>query len=252
MCLSDIIIILSRPAEAGNIGAVCRAMKNMGLSRLRIAGLSREDLAGEEGQIRDRAVHAADVWEGAAFFDTLSAAAADCAFLAGTTRRRGQRRKNVSMDPREIAEWFRERPGPAALVFGNERTGLEDRELALCNIASHIPASPSFPSLNLSHAVQIYAYELFRTLGQPDGQGRRAPGQVKGAWVPLSRAETDALTAAIAADLESLGFYRHPGREEQAAFIRDLVSRAALSRGEGKYLANIFAKAAALARKPRG
>jgi tRNA/rRNA methyltransferase/tRNA (cytidine32/uridine32-2'-O)-methyltransferase len=249
MLLSEIIIILSRPAEPGNIGAVCRAMKNMGLSRLRIAGLNRADLAGEEGRIRARAVHAADIWEGTGFFDTLSAAAADCSFLAGTTRRRGQRRKNISLDPGETAEWFRGKPGPGALVFGNERTGLDDRELTLCNIASHIPAAPSFPSLNLSHAVQIYAYELFRTLGQPDDKGRQAPDPVKGAWVPLSRTEINALTASIAANLESLGFYRHPGREEQAVFIRDLISRAALSRGEGKYLENIFAKAAALAKK---
>jgi tRNA/rRNA methyltransferase/tRNA (cytidine32/uridine32-2'-O)-methyltransferase len=254
MFLSDIVIILSRPGEPGNIGAVCRAMKNMGLSRLRIVGPDREELAGEEGQIRARAVHAADIWEGAAFFDALSSAAADCSFLAGITRRRGRRRKNVSLDPRETAEWFREKPGSAALVFGNERTGLEDGELALCNIASHIPADPSFPSLNLSHAVQIYAYELFRVLGRPDGKDpaasvRLAPEPVKGAWVPLSRAETEALTASIAASLESLGFYRHPGREEQAAFIRDLISRAALNQGEGKYLENIFAKAAALAKK---
>jgi tRNA/rRNA methyltransferase/tRNA (cytidine32/uridine32-2'-O)-methyltransferase len=224
-------------------------MKNMGLSRLRIAGLSREDLAGETGQIRARAVHAADIWEGAVFFDTLSAAAADCSFLAGTTRRRGQRRKNATLDPGELAEWFREKPGPAALVFGNERTGLDDRELALCNIATHIPASSSFPSLNLSHAVQIYAYELFRALGQPEDGDRRLPDPVKGAWVPLSRTEADVLTASITANLESLGFYHHPGREEQAVFIRDLISRAALGEREGRYLGNIFAKAAALAKR---
>jgi tRNA/rRNA methyltransferase/tRNA (cytidine32/uridine32-2'-O)-methyltransferase len=232
-------------------------MKNMGLSRLRIAGLKREGLAGEEGRIRARAVHAADIWEATAFFDTLSAAAADCAFLAGITRRRGQRRKNVSMDPREIAGWFRGRPGPAALVFGNERTGLDDGELALCNIASHIPASPAFPSLNLSHSVQIYAYELFRVLGQPEGSSgpgnaASSPFPVKGAWVPLARTETEALTASICASLESLGFYRHPGREEQAAFIRDLIARAALSKREGSYLEGIFAKAAALGRQEKG
>jgi tRNA/rRNA methyltransferase/tRNA (cytidine32/uridine32-2'-O)-methyltransferase len=224
-------------------------MKNMGLSRLRIAGLSRGDLSGEAGQIRARAVHAADIWEGAAFFDTLSGAAADCSFLAGTTRRRGQRRKNVSLDPGELAGWFREKPGPAALVFGNERTGLDDRELALCNIATHIPASPLFPSLNLSHAVQIYAYELFRALGQPEGGDRRLPDPVKGAWTPLSRTDTDALTASITANLESIGFYRHPGREEQAVFLRDLISRAALGEREGRYLGDIFAKAAALVRR---
>jgi tRNA/rRNA methyltransferase/tRNA (cytidine32/uridine32-2'-O)-methyltransferase len=254
MFLPDIIIILSRPEEPGNIGAVCRAMKNMGLSRLRIVGPSRVDLAGEAGQIRARAVHAGDIWEAAAFFSTLPEAAADCALLAGTTRRRGQRRKNVTMDPRELAVWLRERPGPAALVFGNERTGLDDRELALCNIASHIPVSPDFPSLNLSHAVQIYAYELFRTLGLPKHPAATesgAPDPVKGAWVPLSRMETEALTASISANLESLGFYQHPGREEQSAFIRDFISRAALSEGEGKYLGDIFAKAAGLVKKNR-
>jgi tRNA/rRNA methyltransferase/tRNA (cytidine32/uridine32-2'-O)-methyltransferase len=170
----------------------------------------------------------------------------------------------VSISPGELAGWFRERPGPAALVFGNERTGLDDEELALCNIASHIPASPAFPSLNLSHAVQIYAYELFRALGPPEDRtpddrlpepppedrDRRTPDPVKGAWVPLSRTEIDALTASITGNLESLGFYRRPGREEQAVFIRDLVSRAALNEREGKYLEHLFAKAAALAKKP--
>jgi tRNA/rRNA methyltransferase/tRNA (cytidine32/uridine32-2'-O)-methyltransferase len=158
MNLGEICVILCRPSDPGNIGAVCRAMMNMGLSRLRIAGLSRADLAPFEGEIRSRAVHAAVVWEEARFFDSLGEAASDCAVLAGTTRRRGRRRKNVSMDCRDLALWLRDRPGRAALAFGNERSGLDEAELDLCNIASHIPVSPSIPSLNLSHAVQIYGY----------------------------------------------------------------------------------------------
>ncbi|GHT68577.1 RNA methyltransferase [Spirochaetia bacterium] len=241
MTLSDIVIILSRPSESGNVGAVCRAMKNMGLSRLRIAGAARESL--DEAVVRARAVHAADVWEGAEFFDTLAEAAVDCALLAGTTRRRGHHRKNVTMTPRELAAWLRDRPGhTTALVFGNERTGLEDDELALCNIASHIPVSDTFPSLNLSHAVQIYAYELFQVLGPA------ADEPVKGAWVPLSREQADALTAAVTENLEALGFYRHPGRAEQERFIRDFISRAGLTKEEGRYFGDIFAKAARLAR----
>jgi tRNA/rRNA methyltransferase/tRNA (cytidine32/uridine32-2'-O)-methyltransferase len=268
MKLSDIVIILCRPSDPGNIGAVCRAMMNMGLGNLRISGLPRAHFAPFEGEIRSRAVHAAGIWEGVKFFDTLGAAAADCAVLAGTTRRRGRRRKNVTMDCRELALWLEKRPGKAALAFGNERTGLDDEELALCNIASHIPASPGFPSLNLSHAVQIYGYELFRALGPeaepatdpadesglPDlpagggpGAGPGPAGAVKGAWVPLDRAQAEALAAAITDNLESLGFYRHPGREEQTRFIRDFISRAALSRREGKYFGDIFAKAARLA-----
>jgi tRNA/rRNA methyltransferase/tRNA (cytidine32/uridine32-2'-O)-methyltransferase len=261
MKLQEIIIILCRPSDPGNIGAVCRAMMNMGLSRLRITGLAREDLAPFEGEIRSRAVHAAAVWEQTQFFGSLNAAAADCIVLAGTTRRRGRRRKNVTMDCRELSLWLRDRPGKAALAFGNERSGLDDAELALCNIASHIPVPGAFPSLNLSHAVQVYGYELFRALGPEAAEATgsaettglvkatdaAALPAVKGAWEPLDRDRADALAAAITENLESLGFYRHPGREDQARFIRDFISRAALSRREGEYLGDIFAKAARLA-----
>jgi tRNA/rRNA methyltransferase/tRNA (cytidine32/uridine32-2'-O)-methyltransferase len=224
-------------------------MMNMGLSRLRITGLSRADLAPFEGEIRSRAVHAAGVWEGARFFGSLREAAADCAVLAGTTHRRGRKRKNVTMDCRELALWLRDRPGQAALAFGNERSGLDNAELALCNIASHIPVADSFPSLNLSHAVQIYGYELFRALGSQE-----AGAEVKGAWEPLDRGQADSLAASIAGNQESLGFYRCPGREDQLRFIRDFISRAALSRREGAYLGGIFAKAVRLALRggPRG
>ncbi|MDR0641427.1 MAG: RNA methyltransferase [Treponema sp.] len=258
MKLTDIVIILCRPSDPGNIGAVCRAMMNMGLGNLRICGLSKTGFSPFEGEIRSRAVHAAGIWEEARFFDTLKEAAADCAVLAGTTRRRGRRRKNVTMDCRELALWLGSRPGKAALAFGNERSGLDDGELALCNIASHIPAAGAFPSLNLSHAVQIYGYELFRALEQEtpplpfsppaeEGPPGAGPAPVKGAWIPLDRNESEALAASITENLESLGFYRHPGREEQTRFIRDFISRAALSRREGEYFGDIFAKAARLA-----
>ncbi|MDR0601354.1 MAG: RNA methyltransferase [Treponema sp.] len=236
MNLEDIVIILCRPGGSGNVGAVCRAMKNMGLSRLRISGTPKSSL--DEEEALTRAVHAADIWAEARFFGTLEEAAAGCTLLAGITRRRGRLRKQVSLDPRELAAWLREKPGTAALVFGNERTGLEDGELDLCGVAAHIPASDIFPSLNLSHAVQICAYELFRALGDAD----KAP--VKGAWTPMTRAEAGELTDAISATLASLGFYRNPGRLMQERFLRDLVLRAGLTGREGRYLANIFAKAA--------
>jgi tRNA/rRNA methyltransferase/tRNA (cytidine32/uridine32-2'-O)-methyltransferase len=256
MILSDFVIILCRVSEPGNVGAVCRAMKNMGLSRLRLvspeAGSVAQPRSGiqpwsalqplEEGPIRARAVHAVDIWEQAQVFDTLAGAAADCSLLVGTTRRRGRRRKNLSMRPRALAAWLQERAppaGPIALVFGNERTGLEDAELNLCNIASHIPVSDAFPSLNLSHAVQIYAYELFLAFGGGDSP-------VKGEWTPLDRTQADELTASITNTLADLGFYKHPGREEQTRFLRDLISRAGLTDREGKYLKNIIAKAARL------
>jgi len=144
MPLSDIIIVLSRPAEAGNVGAVCRAMKNMGLSRLRLVApefslesaneLSEDEQAtpgfllseaglgygGNEAIIRARAVNAFDVWEQAEIFDTLAAAIKDCALVIGTTCRRGRYRKQVTMTPEETAAFLKGsdglNPGKAALV----------------------------------------------------------------------------------------------------------------------------------------
>jgi tRNA/rRNA methyltransferase/tRNA (cytidine32/uridine32-2'-O)-methyltransferase len=241
MDLSDIVIILCRASEPGNVGAVCRVMKNMGLSQLRM--IAPEPL--DEAPLLARAVHAEDIWRGARFFDTLASAIADCSLAVGTTRRRGRKRKNATMDPRALAAWLKDRtatnggPAPIALVFGNERTGLDDDELNLCSIASHIPVSDAFPSLNLSHAVQIYAYELFLAFG--------GTADVKGECVPLTRAAADELTADITGILAELGFYKHPGREEQTRFLRDLISRAALTEKEGRYLKDIFAKAMRLA-----
>jgi tRNA/rRNA methyltransferase/tRNA (cytidine32/uridine32-2'-O)-methyltransferase len=238
MVFSELIIILCRPSEPGNTGAVCRALKNMGLSRLRLVSPGPLN----DGDVRARAVHAGDVWEQAQVFDSLESAVADCSLVIGTTRRRGRRRKSVTMTPREAAVYLLDRPGPAALVFGNERTGLEDRELRLCNLASHIPADRAFPSLNLSHAVQIYAYELFTVLG-PD---REEP---QGRWKPLDQTGINTLVDSVTGSLASLGFYQHPGREDQARFFRDVFSRAALNAGEARYLEGIFAKAARLGLK---
>jgi len=241
MVLSDVVIILCRASEPGNVGAVCRVMKNMGLSQLRM--VTPEPL--DEAPLLTRVVHAEDVWRTARFFNTLADAAADCSLVVGTTRRRGRKRKGITLEPRALMDWLAPRlhncaAAPLALVFGNERTGLTDDELNFCNAASHIPVSDAFPSLNLSHAVQIYAYELFLAFGGA------AETPVKGEWVPLQRTAVDELTADITGILAELGFYRHPGREEQTRFLRDLICRAGLTEREGGYLKDIFAKAARL------
>ena len=248
MDLSNFVVILCRANEPGNVGAVCRVMKNMGLSRLRLVAPepSPNRLFEDEALILARSVHAEDIWRNALFFDTLTEAAADCSLVIGTTRRRGRKRKNTSMEPRALVEWLISTTPPdssasVAIIFGNERTGLNDEELNFCNIASHIPVSPVFPSLNLSHAVQIYAYELFVTFG--------AAPDVKGEWIPLERPAIGTLTEEITAALAGIGFYKQPGREEQSRFLRDLISRAGLSEREGRYLRDIFIKTARMGTK---
>jgi tRNA/rRNA methyltransferase/tRNA (cytidine32/uridine32-2'-O)-methyltransferase len=209
-------------------------MKNMGLSELRLAAPQLLDTE----KVRVLAVHAVDIWENARRFNTLEESVKDCSIVVGTTRRRGHNRKSVSMEPRALAAWLAERPGPCALVFGNERTGLEEAELELCNFASHIPVSGEQPSLNLSHAVQVYAYELFLALG--DNQ------PVKGQWQAINQAEISALVTSITDTLESIGFYRNPVKEEQSRFLRDVIARAGLADREAGYLKDILIKAARL------
>jgi tRNA/rRNA methyltransferase/tRNA (cytidine32/uridine32-2'-O)-methyltransferase len=239
MHLDDITFVLARPSEPGNTGAVCRALKNFSFPRLRIAASLLPTAQADREKLLARAVHAADIWKGAEHFDSLPAALADCAISVGTSRRRGRRRKSSTLTPRELAAFLKDKPGKAALVFGNERTGLTREELELCNMASHIPVSPEFPSINLSHAVQIYACELYQTLGP---QCDAVPGQ----WVPMTAGEIDTLVTTITNALASFGFYKNPGREEQERFLRDLMARAGLSLSEGRYLANIIAKAGRL------
>jgi tRNA/rRNA methyltransferase/tRNA (cytidine32/uridine32-2'-O)-methyltransferase len=213
-------------------------MKNMGLSELRLAASRPLILE----QIYTRAVNAWDIWENARIFDSLAEAIADCPVVVGTTCRRGHRRKSVSMTPRALAAWLAEHPGPAAIVFGNERAGLDSEELKLCNFASHIPVLRAQPSLNLSHSVQIYAYELFLVMQQ------QFP--VKGEWVAMNQTEVSAVTGSITDILANIGFYKNPGREEQTRFLQDIISRAGLSAKEGGYLKGIFEKAARLAPQP--
>ena len=267
MVLDDIIIVLARPSEPGNTGAVCRAMKNMGLSRLRIAraepvttgvpgmGIPSPNSSSPAEKpslerLLARAVHASDIWGNAGRFDSLKEALADCTVSIGTSRRRGRRRKSNTLSPRECAEFLQRKNGTAAIVFGNERTGLDREELELCSMASHIPASPEFPSINLSHAVQIYAYELYQALSDTGGANAGpGPAPVLGQWVPMNALEIDMLVKKISNSLESLGFYKHPGRTEQERFLCDLIARAGLSLSEGRYLGNIIAKAGRLNQK---
>ncbi len=239
--LQDIIVVLSRPSESGNVGAVCRAMKNMGISRLRIVA---PEVPLDDAVIKARAVHAADVYEAALRFETLREALTDCAVAVATTRRRGKKRKDISVPPEELAEALKTRNGPAALVFGNERTGLEEDEIALCNLASHIPVDEVFPSLNLSHAVQVYCYCLFRTLG-----GTAAYGP---AWEPIPAAALDELVKAVADSLKSIGFYKQAGRLGQEAFFRDVFARAGLTQSEARFMEKIFRKTARLATEGAG
>ena len=235
MNMDNIAIVLVRPEESRNVGAVCRAMANSSVHDLRIVG-RKEDLNDE--RVRVLAIHAAYIWEQARFFESVTEATADCSVSAGTTRRRGKKRKGKLFLPEEFAEnaaRVTEGGGRAAILFGNERTGLTDEELLECSCGVTIPSSDEFASLNLSHAVQIICYQLFRTAN---------PGQTGYTPIPLLR--LDQTVEVITQSLGEMGFFQRVTGDDMAAFWRQVLSRASLSEGEAQYIEKTFHKAAGL------
>lgn len=156
-------IVLVRPKESRNVGAACRAMKCMGFTDLSLI----LDGIIDPSQASALAHYAGDVLDNAAVYTDLRPAIQDAVLVAGTTRRRGKRRKYFSLFPEQFAERVAAmKTGSVAVLFGNEDTGLTDEELALCHVAVTIPTSAEFQSLNLSHAVQIICYEVLRALSR--------------------------------------------------------------------------------------
>jgi tRNA (cytidine32/uridine32-2'-O)-methyltransferase len=155
---SAISIVLVNTTHPGNIGGVARAMKNMGLTDLRLVAPSR--FPAEEANWR--AVAASDVLESAQVVDTLAEAIGDCQLVIGTSAR-GRRIPWPVLDPRHCAEQAMvaaAREERVAFVFGREDRGLTNEELQQCNLHLHIPTHEDYTSLNLAMAVQIVAYEL--------------------------------------------------------------------------------------------
>jgi len=161
--LSNFRVVLVGTLYHGNVGSVCRAMANMGLRELVLAGPRLCDDAGEASRM---AVHAADILNARREVATLAEAVADCAFVAGTTARGGLYRQHVKT-PRELApELLRlAANGKVALVFGREDKGLSNDEIGLCTHLIRIPVHPDYTSLNLAQAVLLCCYELYGALG---------------------------------------------------------------------------------------
>ncbi len=149
--------VLVEPSHAGNIGAAARAIKTMGFGRLALIKPCRFNTY----ECYARASGANDVLDGATTHEDLQSAITDCAMVFGTSAR--ERTLSWPVESlRQSAERCVASPAThqIAIVFGRERSGLSNDELALCTAQLTIPSSDHFSSLNLAAAVQVVAYEL--------------------------------------------------------------------------------------------
>ena len=221
-------VVLVETSHGGNIGAVARAMKNMGLEDLALVRphqfLTDEAVA--------RASGADDLLERARLFDTLEAAVADCQLVVGASARLRKVRW-PQLDPRQCAQKVLAETAAGrrtALVFGRERTGLTNAELDLCHYLVHIPANPEYSSLNLAMAVQVIAYELYMARAEPRITARE----------PATVAAFEGFMEHLAEALYDIGYLDERNPEKLLRRLRRLFHRAELDTHEINILRGIL------------
>jgi tRNA/rRNA methyltransferase len=214
------IVVLVEPQLGENIGAAARVMANFGLSRLRLVA-PRQGWPNPKAAMM--AAGADRVLEGAQLFDTTAAAIADCTFVIATTARAHDQAKPV-LSPEAAARALAPRVAAqegVAILFGRERIGLLNEEVALTDLIVTFPVNPAFASLNLAQAVAIMGYEWFKLAA--DGALPFAMPRKSGA---APKEQLAAFFAGIEQELERVEFFRPAEkRETMLVNLRNIFAR---------------------------
>jgi tRNA/rRNA methyltransferase len=216
------IVVLVEPQLGENIGAAARAMANFGLSRLRLV----KPLQGwPNAKARVMAAGADRILDSVALYDTLNDAIGDCTFvLATTARNHDQAKPVVSAEAAASEIATRVRAGESvAIIFGRERIGLENHEVALADRIVTLPVNPAFASLNLAQAVVIVAYEWFKS-----ATGAQLPFSMPEKSPPAPKQQLDAFFADLERELERVEFFRpEEKRGTMSVNLRNIFQRMA-------------------------
>ena len=241
---NSIRFVLVRTSHPGNIGAAARAIRTMGFGRLELVAPHRfphaEALALASGAV--------DTLEQARVTSTLVEAVSDCTLVLGcTARSRAVPLEELSPRAAAVRTLAASACGEVALVFGNERTGLENDELMSCHAAVRIPSVADFPSLNLAQAVQVLAYELRLAMLE------QAPVDATSERIePLASVdELEYFFGHLAQTLDAIDF--HKGRSPVTIMkrLRRLFLRTQLEQREVRILRGIFDDAQRVANKAK-
>jgi len=236
--LENLSIILVEPQHPGNIGMVCRAMANFGVSDLRLVN----PCAYLHPEARKFAVAAHHLLGQARVFADLPAAVADLHLSVATTRRSGRLRGDL-LDIAEVPALHRQLPagGKMGLVFGREDAGLTSDEVARCSHAATITTAAEVGSLNLAQAVLLFVHELARQPVEPAGE-REIPEQ----------GEVEGLFGQMETVLSRIAFLNPKKPEGVMNSLRQIHQRAALDCHDLQLLRGMWSQIAWSIRDWRG
>jgi len=227
--LDNFRIVLVRPIYSGNIGSVCRAMMNMGITDLALVAPKQKV---DENEARTMACHATDILENRREHDTLAEAVADCGLVAGTSAREGLYRSHCKT-AREWAPRLVEaaHTSRVAILFGAEDSGLTNEELSICTQVIRIPSSPKYLSINLAQAVMLCCYEMFLASGEAE-----PPEE----WSPeASSAMREKMFELWREALLSIGFMKGDKADHMMMGVRRILSRGKLTEKDVRIMVGI-------------
>jgi len=238
-------VILVAPQLGENIGTAARAMLNFGLVDLRL-------VRPRDGWPNERARAAASgadiVVDGARVFDTTAEAVADLDYVVATTARARDMVKPI-FTPGAAAAKLREtlaEGGRVGLLFGPERTGLENDDLALADAMMMVPVNPAFASLNLAQCVLLMSYEWHKA-GDATAAARIDYLQTR----PANKDELLGFFLHLEGELDRFGFLKPPEkRPSMVRNLRNMFQRTRLTEQEVRTLRGVVA--ALTRRVPKG
>ena len=235
--LSRIRVVLCRPSHPGNIGAVARAMKTMGLSNLYL--VSPKQFPDPEADTR--ATGAVDLLQKAKITSSLAEALAGSSFAVALSARQRDLGPVIGQPRETVARLLAEaEQGEVALVFGNETVGLTNEEILYCQAAVTIPTNPEFSSLNLGSAVQVLCHEC-RMAAFSENPPAAEQGVTPFTSPAATADEIEGLIGHLETVMTDTGFYNpvQPGRLMPK--LRRLFGRARLEKDEINILRGILA-----------
>ncbi|MFH0822890.1 MAG: RNA methyltransferase [Pseudomonadota bacterium] len=231
--LANIRVVLVGTTHPGNIGAVARVMKNMGLSNLTL--VSSTDF-GPDTDAFTMSSGAYDIVERAVHLRDLKEAIHDCVMSVGTSARLGGKRTSTGT-PAELAPQLvnSASSGPVAVVFGRESCGLTNEELSVCTHHMVIPTDGEFASMNISHACAVIAYEIFKMVCAP-------MGVAKSPFLPASVETREEMYRHMETVLIKAGFLRESDPLLMMRDLRRIFNSALMDDRDVRILRGIFRK----------